>query len=175
MRDADVNLYDHDRLKKEFGPFADGAGADIPGRAEHELVGDPYRRMLAETAKIVNYQWRQEIDRSALKGFLFHGGVGVGKTTMGKRLTYELCRLFGDDGNQATRQNEVVLILIDGSDIARGRYGESEEQLAELFQYAREGESHDHHHHEDGPIRRTIMLFDDVESLFLTRSSSGAK
>lgn len=174
MRDEDVNLYDHDRLEREFGPFLREAEKGIPGRAERELVGEPYRRMLAEMTKIVVHQWRELVDRSALKGFLFHGAVGVGKTAMAKRLTYELCRVFGDGGAGQTRKREVVLIVIDGADIARGHYGGSEEQLKRLFEYAREGDVGGHRHEED-PDRRTVVLFDDVESLFLKRSSGVAK
>src|SRR5581483_59803 len=140
------------------------------------------------------------------------------KTTMARRLTYELCRLFrGDlfaseigqvtgvephdhgDGDAFGHTHDefgehhdhahvhahvpftgdatgddIVLVIVDGADIARGRYGDSEEQLRKLFQYAREGEYHGHRHEED-PLRRTVLLFDDVESLFLARSSGGAK
>jgi AAA+ superfamily predicted ATPase len=67
------------------------------------------------------------------------------------------------------------MILVDGADVARGRYGDTEEQIREIFKYAREGQSGGHHRHEDDPKRRTVVLFDDVESLFLTRNSSGAK
>ena len=59
--------------------------------------------------------------------------------------------------------------------MARGRYGDTEEQIKEIFKYARDGQSGGHHRHDDEPKRRTIILFDDVESLFLTRSSAGAK
>ena len=45
-----------------------------------------------------------------LKGFLFHGVVGVGKTAMAKRLTYELCRSFGDNGANDRRADEVVMV-----------------------------------------------------------------
>ena len=67
------------------------------------------------------------------------------------------------------------MILVDGGDVARGRYGDTEEQIKEIFKYARDGQSGGHHRHDDEPKRRTIILFDDVESLFLTRSSAGAK
>ena len=83
---------------------------------------------------------------------------------------------FGDNGSADRRADEVVLILVDGGDIARGRYGETEEQIREIFQYARDGQSGGHHHrHDEDPKRRTIVLFDDVESLFMTRNSAGAK
>jgi SpoVK/Ycf46/Vps4 family AAA+-type ATPase len=175
LRDSDVNLYDAERLKRDFGAFVK-AGDTIPGRTERELIGDDYQRILAETARIVAYQWCQHLDNSALKGFLFHGGVGIGKTTMAKRLTYEMCRVLGDDGSRASRDNEVVLVVVDGADIARGRYGDTEERLRDLFDYAREGEAGYHgHHHDDEPNRHTVLLFDDVESLFLRRSSEGAR
>src|SRR5581483_10799855 len=195
----------------EFGPFRGEPGADGTAVSANDIVGAPYRRVLAETTAIVAHQWRNDITRSALKGFLFYGGVGIGKTTMGRRLTYELARIFGGDlfageiaqvsethghehadgiGHHHVHEephihghdpfspelagDDVVLVIVDGADIARGRYGDSEEQLRKLFQYAREGEFHGHRHEED-PTRRTVLLFDDVESLFLARSSGGAK
>jgi len=173
MRDSDVDLYTFERLRNEFGPFV-CEGGDGLGRAERDLLGSRYRDMLKELSAIVSYQWKEHLERSALKGFLFHGGVGVGKTAMAKRLTYELCRRFGDNG-AASRGAEVVMVLIDGGDVARGRYGDTEEQIREIFKYARDGQSGGHHRHDDDPKRRTIILFDDVESLFLTRNSSGAK
>jgi AAA+ superfamily predicted ATPase len=186
VRDSDVNLYRQSRLQDEFGPFIGEPGPDGTATATQDIVGETYRRVLAETTAIVGHQWHNDISRSALKGFLFYGGVGIGKTTMGRRLAYELSRIFGGDAPAAGHQHEdgqwhehqvgddVVLVIIDGADIARGRYGDSEEQLRKLFQFAREGEFHGHRH-EDDPVRRTVLLFDDVESLFLTRSSGGAK
>ena len=183
LRDIDVNLYDRERLAKQFGAFVDNASTDdpIPGTVERELLGPHYSTILKETARLVAHQWREHIEQSAVKGFLFHGGVGIGKTTMAKRLAYEMCRVFGSDGSP-TAENEVVLVAVDGSDIARGRYGDSEERLADLFRYARDGETHGHRHgagpghrHDDDAMRRTVLLFDDVESLFMARNAGGAK
>jgi AAA+ superfamily predicted ATPase len=180
VRDIDVNLYDWERLSGTFGAFVEEPSPKTPGRVTKELVGAEYRRILSDTTRLIGHQWREHIQDSAVKGFLFYGGVGVGKTTMAKRIAYELGKLFGTDKENA--ENEVVMVLVDGSDIARGRYGDSEERLAELFEYAREGESGGHrfgtqrgHKHEGDAIRRTVLLFDDVESLFMTRSSGSAR
>ena len=175
MRDSDVDLYTFERLRDEFGPFTGSEAGDGLGRAERELVGSRYREMLRELTAIVSYQWKQHLERSALKGFLFHGGVGTGKTAMAKRLAYELCRSFADNGAADRGTDQVVMVLVDGGDVARGRYGDTEEKIREIFKYARDGQSGGHHRHNDDPKRRTIILFDDVESLFLTRNSSGAK
>jgi SpoVK/Ycf46/Vps4 family AAA+-type ATPase len=175
MRDSDVDLYTFERLRDEFGPFTSGESTDGLGHAERELIGSRYRDILREITAIVSHQWKEHMERSALKGFLFHGGVGVGKTAMGKRLTYELCRRFGDNGMAGRNSDEVVMVLIDGADVARGRYGDTEEQIREIFQYARDGQSGGHHRHDNDPKRRTVILFDDVESLFLTRHSVGVK
>jgi SpoVK/Ycf46/Vps4 family AAA+-type ATPase len=174
MRDSDVDLYTFERLRDEFGSFS-AADSDGLGRAERELLGSRYREILRELTAIISYQWKEHMERSALKGFLFHGGVGVGKTAMAKRLAYELCRRFGDNGVAARSSDEIVMILVDGADVARGRYGDTEEQIRDIFKYARDGQSGGHHRHDDDPKRRTILLFDDVESLFLTRNSAGAK
>jgi len=175
MRDSDVDLYTFERLRDEFGPFIASKARDGLGRAERELVGSRYREILRELTAIVSYQWKEHLERSALKGFLFHGGVGVGKTAMAKRLAYELCHSFGDNGAADRGGDEVVMVLVDGGDVARGRYGDTEEKIREIFKYARDGQSGAHHRHDDDPKRRTIILFDDVESLFLTRDSAGAK
>lgn len=183
MRDSDVNLYRRDRLREAFGGFVAEPGSDGVARTANDIVGDVYRQLLAETTAIVAHQWRNEISRSAVKGFLFHGGVGIGKTTMARRLAYELIRIFG--GEEAEHEHDgdrhhhpsgddVVFVVVDGADIARGRYGDSEEQLRKLFAFAREGEFHGHQHDHE-PVRRTVLLFDDVESLFLARGSGGAK
>src|SRR5712691_4335176 len=156
MRDQDVNLYGYQRLRAEFGAFVDETEG-MPVRTERDLLGESYTGMLSELARIVSYQWQQAMSHSALKGFLFHGGVGLGKTSMAKRLTYELCRVFGDTGSESDRASEVVLILVDAADIARSKYGESEEHLRDIFAYAREGESHGYdrhqHHHHSGAQR----------------------
>jgi SpoVK/Ycf46/Vps4 family AAA+-type ATPase len=102
--------------------------------------------------------------RGALKG----GDLGLASKSLhlhshGDGLEHE--RPAGDD---------VVLVTVDGADIARGRYGDSEEQLQKLFRFTREGEFHGHRRTAK-PCGERGRPRGDVESLFLTRSSGGAK
>src|SRR5439155_20317908 len=84
-------------------------------------------------------------------------------------------RRFGDNRSDARTSDEFVMSIVDAAEITRGRYGATEEQIRDIFKYARDGQSGGHHRHDDDPRRRTVLLFDDVESLFLTRNSGGAK
>lgn len=68
MRDGEVELYDHARLRKQFGAFVENVGVEnlIPGRVENELISESYRRILKETGRIVAHQWREQLAWLAL-------------------------------------------------------------------------------------------------------------
>ena len=78
-----------------------------------------------------------------IKGFVFYGEAGVGKTLMAKVLAHEL---------------SVPLIFADSSTIARSKYGESEQQIVKVFR--------------DAEKRPSVILFDDAESLFPDRRAA---
>lgn len=101
--------------------------------------GEAYRTTFYKVRQIVNHQFNKKV-RRGIKGFLFWGEVGTGKTAMAKALAKDL---------------GYPLIFIDGSDIARWRYGESEQQIVEIFSN-RSGE-------------KRIILIDDAESVFPRR------
>jgi AAA+ superfamily predicted ATPase len=123
-----------------------------------ELVGDRYNEVLRETAQIAEHQWRSGQARGLIKGFFLSGPPGTGKTTLAKRLTLELAQRFND---------AVVLAFVDGGEIARSRYGESEERIIDLFMHAKAGFT--------ATGQRSVLLFDDVESIFMARGSTHAK
>ncbi|HLH23880.1 MAG TPA: AAA family ATPase [Chloroflexota bacterium] len=157
------NLYSFADLEQQFGRVVETH--DGLATTEHDLLGRYYRDVLAETVAIVAHQWASGVRRSAVKGFFLGGPPGVGKTTLARRVAYELCRRFSDPDSPSAHQ--VVLALIDGGEIARSRYGESEARIREVFTLAEKGFAE--------PDQRSIILFDDVESVLMARGSDNAK
>lgn len=101
--------------------------------------GEVYREIFYKVRQIISHQFGKKV-RKGIKGFLFWGDVGTGKTAMAKALAKDLA---------------YPLIFVDGSDIARWRYGESEQQIVELF---------------GNPAKeKRIVLIDDAESVFPRR------
>lgn len=76
-----------------------------------------------------------------IKGFVFHGEAGNGKTLMAKVLAKEL---------------SIALFFVDGSVIARELYGQSERQVVKVFSLAQK--------------KSSLILIDDAESIFPDRN-----
>ena len=151
------NVISFEKLSLLFG------GTDDTGVVRgSEMVGDRYRDLLQEIAAITEYQWRSGTTRGLVKGFMLSGPPGTGKTTLAKRLAYELGRRFA-----AEDEPLVALAFVDGGEISRSRYGESEERIRDIFLHARSGFT--------AQGQRSVLLFDDVESIFMARGSQHAK
>lgn len=128
-----------------------------------DIVGARYHSVVNELAQIVEHQWRSGIRRGLIKGFFLSGPPGTGKTTLARRLAFELGRRFAATPDEPP----IVLALVDGSEIARSRYGESEERIRDIFAHAQSGFTM--------PGQRTVLLFDDVESVLMARGSEHVK
>jgi len=114
------------------------------------FVGEKYRHVFNLVFKTFYYQFREGI-RRGIRGFLFYGEPGTGKTSLAYAVARELGKRFRD----------VYLISVDASDIARPLYGESEMRIVEIFEEAKR------------LMGYTVMLFDDVESIFMSRGRRG--
>jgi SpoVK/Ycf46/Vps4 family AAA+-type ATPase len=138
-------------------------GTPEPGSSNgSEIVGQRYHDLLQELTSITEYQWRSSSPRGLVKGFMLSGPPGTGKTTLAKRLAYELgCRFQAED------EPPIALAFVDGGEISRARYGESEERIRDIFLHAHSGFT--------AKGQRSVLLFDDVESIFMARGSQHAK
>ncbi len=105
-----------------------------------QLKGDRFQEIYGFLRRIVKHQFQEQIS-DGITGFLIHGDVGTGKTTMAKALARDL---------------SVDLFFVDGADIARGLYGQSEERISDLFRTAEKR-------------AKSVILIDDAESVFPTR------
>jgi SpoVK/Ycf46/Vps4 family AAA+-type ATPase len=101
--------------------------------------GEDFRRIFLEVRNVIAHQLGNS-SLKGIKGFIFYGEPGNGKTLMAKVLAREL---------------QLSLFFVDGSVIARELYGQSERQIVKVFTSAKK--------------RRSLILIDDAESVFPDR------
>lgn len=95
------------------------------------------------------------------KGFLLHGPVGTGKT----EIVRQVVRRLGEELNDKCT---VRFIAVDSSVIASPKWGESEKAFNRIFGYVETLQNR----FKDPKV---VLLFDDIESLMLSRGMSAAK
>lgn len=106
-----------------------------------EDVRDIYRKCTG----VITHQFDRGV-ADGMKGFLFSGPPGIGKTELAKFIA---------------KENGYKLYFVDGKEVARAKYGESEEKLNTVFQSTKNLDSDEH----------AILLFDDIESLIISRDA----
>ena len=110
-----------------------------------QCQGKEFRDIFQKVFRIISLQFATP-DIKGIKGFIFSGETGVGKTLMAKMLA---------------RQLGVPLLFVDSTTIARKHYGDSEQLIAKLF--------------EEAGHNKALLLFDDVEALFLDRTKEASE
>jgi AAA+ superfamily predicted ATPase len=112
-------------------------GAEI---ALEDCQGEEFHAIFQKVYRIIAHQFATP-GIKGIKGFIFYGETGVGKTLMAKMLARKL---------------SVPLLFVDSATIARKHYGDSEQLVAKFF--------------EEATHNKALLLFDDVEALFLDRT-----
>ena len=97
------------------------------------------------------------IENSPFKGFILTGPPGTGKTEVVKQSARRINDKLGVAG-------PVKFLLIDGASIAAPKWGDAEKKLRKVFTDI-----------ENPGNAKLILLFDDIESLMLTRGTDLAK
>lgn len=120
----------------------------IPELVEEPKFEDSSLTISEKITRIIKYQFDNGINDSIIKGFLFYGIPGTGKTTIANKIAKDL---------------GVSLIFVDGASIAKAKYGDSEQAIKKIFSKPKQSIDHE----------KFIILFDDVESLFMSREAMG--
>ncbi len=102
----------------------------------------------------------REYDLPAPKGILLYGPPGCGKTLIAKAVANSLAKKVAEASGDNNAQS--FFINIKGPELLNKYVGETERQIRQIFQRAREKAS------EGWPV---IVFFDEMESLFRTRGS----
>ncbi len=102
----------------------------------------------------------REYDLPAPKGILLYGPPGCGKTLIAKAVANSLAKKVAEASGDKDAQS--FFINIKGPELLNKYVGETERQIRQIFQRAREKAS------EGWPV---IVFFDEMESLFRTRGS----
>jgi len=107
-----------------------------------DCEGDEFHKIFDKIKSIVSFQFMED-RKKGIKGFILHGVVGSGKTTLAKVLAKSM---------------RVPLLFIDGADVAMELYGQSEKKIKQIFDVAKK--------------KKCIILIDDAETVFPDREWS---
>lgn len=124
------------------------------------FVGEWHNRLVAQVAAVARHQWRYEIE-DGIRGYIFHGEPGTGKTLTAFKVAEVLGLL------DLYKKGYETVIYRDCADLASWRYGETEKEIRNVFKKAYEQAEEIKRRRRDAGI---LIIFDDAEGLFLTRS-----
>ncbi len=128
---------------KSSDPYSNRGALEIPCYDIKERIsdcrGEYFLSTYAKVKNVITHQLgNKKLD--GIKGFVFYGEAGNGKTLMARVLAREL---------------GLPLFFVDGSVIARELYGQSERQIVKVFTLAQK--------------KNSLILIDDAESVFPDR------
>jgi len=108
-------------------------------------------RIFKKIYNVVNWLFDSTFENIPFKGFLLYGPPGTGKSEIVKQVSKKIAEAYPN----------VKVYYIDGADIASPKWGEAEKKLQEVFNISEN--------------ERRVIIFDDIESLMMSRGASIAK
>lgn len=132
----------------------------IPTRLDL-YIGEWYDKTVRQVAAVAKHQWVNDVE-DGIRGYIFYGKPGTGKTWTAFRVAEVLGLL-----NLYHKEGIEVVVFQDCADLASWRYGETEKQIREVFRKAYSNAQQIKRLNKDLGV---LLIFDDAEALFLTRS-----
>ena len=125
---------------------------------EVELIPElhEYERLILDTCEYF-FKVNLIMPSFPFKGFILEGPPGTGKTELIKQVAKKL-----------SKRLNVYVLFIDGATIAAPKWGEAENRLHQIFKYVSKLKK-------EAKDPKLIILFDDIESLMISRGTDLAK
>lgn len=121
---------------------------------ENPLLGKFHNEICSKCVGLIKHQFQNGIS-DGVKGVLFHGVPGNGKTTTAYKIVEKVCAEFGNGSRWQQH-----MIFTDCGDLAHYRYGETEQKIRDVFKRSQEKLKN---------VAPLIYVFDDADGLFITR------
>lgn len=109
------------------------------------------RNVFRKLYNVITWLFNGEYNFLPFKGFLLYGPPGTGKTEIAKQVSKKVVQAFP----------AVKIMFVDGADIASPKWGDAEKKLQNVFDVS--------------DYEKKIIIFDDIESLMMSRGASLAK